>query len=109
MRARWLTLLVMIAGAAPAHAEPDGTCAAACQRLAQCKLAPDACVARCKQSAAETTPEGREQLVAVVRASCDQLAAAHKAQSQPAPRAQPAPRTQPASPVAPESDRQVRY
>ncbi len=106
MRARWLTLLLMIVGAAPAHAEPDGTCAAACQRLAQCKLSRvDVCTRDCKQSAAEATPEGRARLVAVVRASCDQLAGAVQDQPQPTPHTPPAPQAPPRARAQPGQQR----
>jgi hypothetical protein len=107
MRAHWLTLLVMIVGAALAKAEPEATCAAACQRYVQCKLSSaEACVAACKRAAVEATPEGRARLVAMVRASCDQLAATQNAQTQPASRAQPGSQAQPASQPQPGSQTQ---
>lgn len=109
MRARWIYLLVAIASATQAHAEPDGACAAACQRMTECKLSTaDACATSCKRYGVDGTAAGRQWLATVAQSSCAKVAAMLKPRpqaAQPAQAAPPAQAAQPAQAADPSSDK----
>jgi hypothetical protein len=73
---RLFALLAVVLSTATSHAGPGKTCAAACKRMASCKLFPfKACMEECGRQGAEDTAKSRASNLVQARSSCAALAA----------------------------------